>query len=273
MEPGFQLVKSSNPPQGSLQTGFQNDRAGALWSAVAHTNWGDIPGKAKGGECWFSYGGKEHATNNFSYVVGRNFRLQKSNVPPPGSLQTGFQNDGAGALWSAVAHSNWGDIPGKAKGGECWFPYGGQEHSSNNFSYVVSSWDLIKGGFVPQGGVKGFQNDGAGDVWCVIAHTNWGDIPGKAKGNECWFPYGGKEHSTNNFSWVVCHGYRLERSGGSPPQNSLPCGFQNDGAGTLWVAIAHTNWGDIPGKAKDNTCWFSYGGQEHPTNNFSWVIV
>src|SRR5690606_15360948 len=99
----FQLVKSSNPPQGSLQTGFQNDGAGQLWAAIAHTQWGDIPAKAKGGECWFAYGGQEHSTNNFSYVVARNFRLVKSGFAPPGALQTGFQNDGAGQLWSAVA--------------------------------------------------------------------------------------------------------------------------------------------------------------------------
>jgi len=269
----FQLVRSSNPPQGSLQTGFQNDGAGALWCAVAHTNHGDIPGKAKGNDCWYPYGGKEHGTNNFSYVVSRNFRLVRSNYPPPGALQCGFQNDGAGALWATVAHTNHGDIPGKGKGGDCWYSYGGQEHATNNFSWVVNSWDLVRGGYAPQDSVKaGFQNDGAGDLWCIIAHTNWGDIPGKGKGNDGWFSYGGKEHATNNFSWVIARGWRLEK-GNHPPQNGLPVGHQNDGAGTLWAVVAHTNHGDIPGKGKDNSCWYPYGGQEHSTNNFSWVVV
>jgi len=269
----FQLVRSSNPPQGSLQTGFQNDGAGALWAAVAHTNHGDIPGKAKGNECWYPYGGKEETTNNFSYVCGRNFTLvQNQGAPAPGALQTGFQNDGAGALWAAVAHTQWGEIPGKAKGNECWFPYGGRENSTNNFSWVCSAWDLVKGG-CPQNGVRsGFQNDGAGELWSVVAHTEHGDIPGKGKGNECWYPYGGRENSTNNFSWVVAIGWRLER-GNAPPQNGFPVGFQNDGAGTLWAAVAHTNHGDIPGKAKGNECWYPYGGREETTNNFSWLVI
>jgi len=241
---------------------------------VAHTQWGEIPGKAKGGDCWFPYGGQEHHTNNFSWVVGGGFKLVNSQGnPPPGAIQTGFQNDGAGALWSVVAHTQWGEIPGKGKGGDCWFPYGGKEHHTNSFSWVVvNPWELVRGGNAPQDGVKGHQNDGAGEVWCAIAHTDKGDIPGKAKGNDCWYSYGGQELHTNNFSWVVVRGWRLER-GGNPPHNSLPLGHQNDGAGTLWVAIAHTDKGDIPGKAKDNTCWYPYGGQEHSTNNFSWVVV
>ena len=47
----------------------------------------------------------------------------------------------------------------------------------------------------------GHQNDGAGDLWCAVAHTEWGHIPGKAKGGDCWFPYGGKEHSTRDFHY------------------------------------------------------------------------
>jgi len=42
-----------------------------------------------------------------------------------------------------------------------------------------------------------------------------------------------------------------------PPMYSLPHGFQNDDAGTLWVAVAHTQWGDIPGN-----CNIHYGSVE-----------
>ena len=49
---------------------------------------------------------------------------------------------------------------------------------------------------------QGFQNDGAGRLWCAIAHTEHGRIPGKAKGNDCWYPYGGKEHHTHDFTFV-----------------------------------------------------------------------
>jgi len=134
------------------------------------------------------------------------------------------------------------------------------------------AWKLVKGGNVPQDGVKaGHQNND--DLWCVVAHTNQGDIPGKGKDDTCWYPYGGKEESTKNFSWVVvAHGWELV-NGDAPPQNGLPVGYQNDGAGTLWAAVAHTSYGNIPGKAKDNSCWYSYDGKEEISNDFSWVVV
>ena len=37
---------------------------------VAHTEEGDIPGKAKEGKCWYSFGGEEHRAEDFSYVIG-----------------------------------------------------------------------------------------------------------------------------------------------------------------------------------------------------------
>jgi len=273
----FHLVHIT-PPPGALQTGCQNDGAGPVWAAVAHTPWGDIPGKAKGGSCWYSYAGAEHDSDNFSYVTARTFTLVRSKLeskgPPPGALQTGFQNE-SGKLWSAVAHHPcFGDIPGKAKDNSCWFPYGGQEYCIDDFSWVVIPWDLVKGTEPPKNGVKaGNQKDESGDLWCAVAHTIWGDIPGKAKDNNCWFPYDEKEHLTQNFSWVVAEGWKLEKKE-SPPQNGLAVGLQNDGAGKLWAAVAHSSeWGDIPGKARDHTCWYSYGGKEYYTDNFSWVVV
>jgi len=271
----FQLVRSPNPPQGCVASGFQNDGAGTVWTAVAHTNHGDIPGKAIGNNCWYSYGGKEESTNNFSYLTMRNWKLvRNTGSPPQGAIAAGFQNDGAGTVWAAIAHTNHGEIPGKAIGNNCWYPYGGKEESTNNFSWIVSGYDLVRNsGSPPPGAIaSGFQNDGAGTVWSAVAHTNQGEIPGKAIGNNCWYPYGGKEESTNNFSWVVGYNWRLERNGGFAPQGSIASGFQNDGAGTVWSAVAHTNHGDIPGKAIGNNCWYSYGGREESTNNFSWLV-
>ena len=137
------------------------------------------------------------------------------------------------------------------------------------------SLSIIRSPTVPSGAVQVFQNDGAGAVYAAIAHTQWGDIPGKAQGNNCWFPYGGEEKCTNDFSWVVGSGFRLVRGLRFVPSDALPLGLQNDGAGPLWVAVAHTQWGDIPGKTdvQGNDCWFPYGGKEHCTNNFSWVVV
>ena len=38
---------------------------------------------------------------------------------------------------------------------------------------------------------QGHQNDGTGPLWCAIANTEWGKIPGKANHDTCWFAYGG----------------------------------------------------------------------------------
>ena len=127
----------------------------------------------------------------------------------------------------------------------------------------------------PGATVHGHQTDGAGDVFLAVAHTPEGEIPAKAIGNTAWYPYGGKEHTTNNFSWVSAPGSQLVPAGTSsqPPSGALQIGFQKDGAGALWAAIAHTPQGDIPAKAIGNTAWYPHGGVEHTTNSFSWVVV
>jgi len=152
----------------------------------------------------------------------------------------------------------------------------GGEHTTNEFSWVVvKPFELVRcPNSIPNTAIAcGFQNDGAGKLWMAVAHTEHGDIPGKGKDGTCWFPYGGRELTTNNFSWVCSKGWSLVRSTGFPPQNAIPCGNQNDGAGVLYAAVAHTQYGDIPGKAKGNECWYPYGGGEHTTGDFSWVVT
>jgi len=268
----FQLVKATSAPHDAIACGHQNDGAGTLCAAVAHTDHGNIPGKASGNSCWYPYGGEEKISNNFSWVATKNWRLVKSSNIPAAGLKTGHQTDGGGDLYTAVAHTNHGDIPGKANSSTCWYPYGGAETSTNNFSFVISTYDLVKSGSQPSRAVAcGHQND-AGTLCAAVAHTDHGEIPGKAKGDTCWYPYGDKETDTKNFSWVVAIGWRLEK-GNSPPAGALKTGHQNDGAGELYAAVAHTDHGDIPGKAKGDTCWYPYGGKETFTKNFSWVVV
>jgi len=43
-------------------------------------------------------------------------------------------------------------------------------------------------------------------LWCAVANTEWGKIPGKAKEGTCWFPYGGEEKTTTDFQYVLSHG-------------------------------------------------------------------
>jgi hypothetical protein len=234
---------------------------------VAHTSHGDIPCKIQGNTAWYPYGGSEHTTHDFSYVqVNNHALLRNAGAPPVTAIACGRQNDGAGTLYAAIAHTSHGDIPAKAQGNTAWFPYGGKEHTTHDFSWVIQAWSLhhVNNGPVAHS-VAGHQNDGAGTVYLAVAHTSHGDIPGKAQGNNCWYPYGGSEHSTNNFSWVASVSHRLTPTSQSahPPANAIRCGHQNDGAGDLYAAIAHTSHGNIPGKAQGNNCWYPYGGSEH----------
>jgi len=270
----FQLVKSHAPPM-NTPAGHQPD-FGPVFLAVAHTSHGNIPCKASGNNAWYPYGGKEHSTHDFSYVVVPGHQIvHNAGGVPPRAIAVGHQNDGAGTLWGAIAHSSHGKIPGKAIGNSCWYSYGGAEHQTNQFDWIVAApffLNPVAHSHNPSANVPhGFQNDGAGQVHVAIAHTQWGNIPGKAKGNSCWFPYGGKEHQTNNFSWLEVPGHQVVPNSGFVPPNAVAAGNQTDGAGTLWAAIAHTSHGNIPGKAIGNNCWYAYGGAEHQTNSFSWI--
>jgi len=146
-----------------------------------------------------------------------------------------------------------------------------------------NTYELIKNtGAPPQGALAtGLVGSGlkvqpeisiSGVYYAAIAHTAWGDIPGKAMGNTCWYPYDGSEHLTYYFSWVCGSSFQLEKSNGFPPKNSLPLGQQNDG-GTFWISVAHANGNAYPGKAKGGQCWYSDNGKEVLTNDFSWVTI
>jgi len=268
----FQLVKSGAPPAHTPQG--QQPNFGPLWLAVAHTPHGNVPAKAANGQCWYPYGGKEHQAGDFSWVVIPGHQLvRNSGGPVPRAVACGFQND-AGQVWGVIAHTQFGDIPAKAIGNSCWFPYGGQEHTTNTFSWIVCPpFTLLRHNMcpnptatTPQGHQPNF-----GPLWCAVAHCQHGTVPGKASGNQCWYPYGGHEHSVNDFSWVDVPGHQLVRNTGSQPHNAIVAGRQNDGA-IVCIAIAHTPQGNIPGKAMGNNCWYSFGGAEVATHDFSWVV-
>jgi len=118
--------------------------------------------------------------------------------------------------------------------------------------------------------VRAFQTDGFGEIFAAVAHSPHGNIAGKARGADCWYAYGGSEHTCKSFSYVIVNNPHLVKQN-NPPHNAVPCGNQSD-AGTIYAIVAHSQWGDIPGKAVQNgNAWFSHGGKEHSTLNFSWV--
>lgn len=122
----------------------------------------------------------------------------------------------------------------------------------------------------------GHQNDGSGHYYSVICNTPHGKIPGKGKENRAWYSYGGKEHEvkSSSFEYLLSHaGYKvhLEKSNG-PPAGAVT-GHQNN-TGTMYAVVCHhTSHGKIPGKSNGRTSWYSWGGKEHETKDFSYVVV
>ena len=56
---------------------------------------------------------------------------------------------------------------------------------------------------------QGYQGD-TGFYWCAIARVREGKIPGKARGDRCWYSYAGKEHYTKDFE--IMRGQSLSRT-------------------------------------------------------------
>jgi hypothetical protein len=267
----FQLVRGPAPPPFTPQ-GHQPN-FGPLHLAIAHTQYGNIPCKAAGNKAWYPYGGKEHETSDFSWVVAAGHQMvRNAGGPPPRAIACGHQPN-FGPLFGAIAHTPHGNIPGKAAGNECWYPYGGAEHTTHDFDWIVSPpFMLLRHQQFPQPGAatpQGHQPN-FGPLWVAIAHAPEGNVPGKASGNTCWYPFGGRENTTSDFSWVEVPGHQLVRNTGFQPPNAVVAGNQPN-FGPLCIAIAHTPHGNIPAKAAGNNCWYPFGGQEHSTNDFSWI--
>jgi len=288
MEHGFASGRSPPPPH-ALKLGHQPD-SGEYYCAVATTQWGGIPGKARGGKCWYTYWGKEHESNDFRYITHPNtMTTAPSNgcSPPIGARPIGYQNDGRGPQYAVIANTRWGTVPGKACENTCWYGMNGQEYETRDFKYLTCSRvsnsrhekmdvDFVRQSHPPENGLMmGYQNDGGGNQWIVVADTPYGKIPGKAKGDVCWYTYDGKEHETRSFHYVIYTSpHRLVRNTNSgPPYGAVPVSQQTDGRGEQYSVIACTQWGSIPGKAgRDNKCFFGYNGQEHETSSFEWVV-
>ncbi len=100
-----------------------------------------------------------------------------------------------------------------------------------------------------------------GDYMCAIAPTCYGPMPGKSKDGTIWYAdyYG---------SFATYCGVFKELEG--------PVIFTADPneiskIGDYYCAVANTEWGKIPGKAKDGTCWFCQGEEAKTTTDFQYV--
>jgi len=273
-------------PSNAMNIGFQHD-SGEYCLAVANTEWGRIPGKARDGVCWFPYWGNEHQVDDFEYVTHPNSMTTVPNTgdgPPPGARPIGWQNDGRGDQYAVIANTEWGRIPGKACDNTCWYPYWGQEHVTEDFEYLCCmregdsmDVDFVQQGNAPQNALNfGFQNDGRGEQFIAVAETEWGKIPCKADADgNAWYCYNGQEYETTDFHYVVYNSPHrfVPNDDSGPPEGAMITGSQTDGRGDQYAVIALSEWGRIPGKACDNTCWYPYGGQEHETKDFEYIVL
>ena len=84
------------------------------------------------------------------------------------------------------------------------------------------------------------------------------------------------EFETDKFSWIVTdYEKTLVNNDGDfdPPTNALLATLLHDKNGPYYSIIANTEWGKIPGRANNRDAWFSYGGREHNTQDFDWIVV
>jgi hypothetical protein len=138
------------------------------------------------------------------------------------------------------------------------------------------------------------QSSKEGQLWCAIAETKWGRIPGKSDGFKCWFGYNGQEHEASKFEIYTRQGV------GKTCEGIDPCGNQKAGSTStktststtivngvkttitttittdctevfLWCAVANTSEGKIPGKADASQCWYTLDGRELAATDFEFV--
>lgn len=155
----YDLVQNMGqiPPCDSFKQGHQNDGSGHLWCVIANTPHGQIPAKAKQNKAWYAHGGKEHETTDFQYAKahpGTHVVLEKSRSPPKGAV-AGHQPNGT--YYMVICHhTSHGKIPGKSNGVKGWYSWGGKEHETHDYSYVVVKGGHHHGGFNPGHHQKGF---------------------------------------------------------------------------------------------------------------------
>lgn len=121
----------------------------------------------------------------------------------------------------------------------------------------------------------------------AVAHTPYGNILGKAKGETCWFAdwntvdASGSEAETTRFSWIVpddCKMFLVSPTKVCSTESLIGEGFltSGDGGTVYFSAVACTaKYGLVPGMATfpNGRCLFSYGGKVHSTASFFYVAT
>eukprot|EP01126_Amoeba_proteus_P035356 TRINITY_DN3564_c0_g1_i2.p1 TRINITY_DN3564_c0_g1~~TRINITY_DN3564_c0_g1_i2.p1 ORF type:complete len:395 (-),score=113.44 TRINITY_DN3564_c0_g1_i2:120-1304(-) len=239
----------------------------------AHTEFGDIPCRAKGTTAWYPHHGVDHSTENFSHVNFYNWKFVSRSTlldPPPNALACGtfkeVDNVEPVTLFAVVVHTSMGDLPGYVKrdDGVAWYGDGKNSHSTTEFSWIVRVFHKLVNN--PSNQVPHiFEKDGS-LVYLAVAHTTWGDIPCKVQDKTARFSHGAGEHTTTNFSYLEFPTWTLVRHVVKLPPPSALC------LDDCHPVIVHTQHGDMIGKVKAGVAWYTYDGWDHTSTKFSWIV-
>jgi hypothetical protein len=108
---------------------------------------------------------------------------------------------------------------------------------------------------------------GFGGYWCAYVDAKpHGTYLGKATDTECWYGSRGWEYHQKA-------GFRRVRVQVVLSADRGPPVLTQDGYGSLWFALAQTEHGQIPAKASETKCWYTFAGEEYETTvDFQFAI-
>lgn len=148
-------------------------------------------------------------------IAGISFvSVSESPSPPPNTICHGKQHsdldgDGNLNLWSVMANTPHGKIPGFATKDEAYYSFEGQDYTCRDFSWVVSENNtyLVHSNYnanPPSNALMIAYQQHAFPYYFILGYNkNHGMIPGFYNGTKAVYAYGGKEFTAKEFYWIV----------------------------------------------------------------------
>ena len=102
-------------------------------------------------------------------------------------------------------------------------------------------------------------------------------ILGRGTKEEAYYCYDGQDYLTKEFSWIVSDKstYLINNKDCSiSPKNVIKVTSPLGGTeNKLYLVIARTKDGMIPGMSDGTKAFYAYGGREKSTSEFDWIVV
>ena len=110
---------------------------------------------------------------------------------------------------------------------------------------------------------------------CICQNSN--RILGRGTKDEAYYCYKGQDYLTRDFSWLVTdNNTHLVQTKASPipPENAIKVISSLDVKNPdCYFVVARTKDGLIPGTSNGIEAFYAYGGKEHSTTEFHWIVV